>query len=149
MVHLHRKALGTGLATALILAVTAAPAALAQATGPYGIGDMRSPDARDAADARQVAQPTGPYGIGDLRSPDARDAADGRQIVVAGPPMWPVSPQTIPRPRAVASAPRSGVDWGSAGIGAAAVIGAFAIAAAGILGVRRRRVARPGSLSAR
>jgi hypothetical protein len=123
MVPTNCKTLCTGLATALILAVTAAPAAL--------------------------AQPTGPYGLGDLRSPDTRDAAAGRQIVATGPPTWPANPQPISRPRAIVSTPSSGLDWGSAGIGAAAVLGAFAIAAGGILGVRRHRVARPGSLSAR
>jgi hypothetical protein len=109
--HTHRKALGTGLATALILAVTAAPAALAQPL--------------------------------DLRSPDARDAADGRQIVAIAPPTWPASPQPITTPRVVVSAPSSGLDWGSAGLGAAAVVGAVAIAAAGVVGLRRRRIARP------
>jgi hypothetical protein len=60
-----------------------------------------------------------------------------------------VNPQPITRPRAVASAPSWDLDWSSAGIGAAAVLAAFAIAAAGVLGLRRRRVARPGSLIAR
>jgi hypothetical protein len=109
--HTHRKALGTGLATALIVAVTAAPAALAQPL--------------------------------DLRSPDARDAANGRQIIATGPPTWPASPHPITTPRVVVSAQSSGLDWGSAGVGAAAVIGAVAIASAGILGLRRRRIARP------
>jgi hypothetical protein len=135
MFHNHRKALGTGLATALTLAVTAAPAALAQPINPP------SRDARHAAASTQR--------VNDLRSPDTRDAADGRQIVDTGPPTWAVNPHPITRPRAIASAPSSGLDWGSAGIGAAAVLGAFAIAAAGILGVRRRRVARPGSLTTR
>jgi hypothetical protein len=135
MFHTHRRALGTGLATALTLAVTATPAAVAQPIDP------RSADARDGAASTQR--------VNDLRSPDTRDAADGRQIVGTGPPTWAVNPQPIAAPRAIASAPSSGLDWGSAGIGAAAVLGAFAIAAAGILGVRRRRVARPGSLTAR
>jgi hypothetical protein len=135
MFHTHPRALGTGLATALTLAVTAAPAAVAQPINP------RSPDARHAAASTQR--------VTDLRSPDTRDAADGRQTVTTGPPTWAVNPQPITRPRAIASTPSSGLDWGSAGIGAAAVLGGFAIAAAGILGVRRRRVARPGSLSAR
>jgi hypothetical protein len=135
MFHTHPRALGTGLATALTLAVTAAPAAVAQPINP------RSPDARHAAASTQR--------VTDRRSPDTRDAADGRQTVTTGPPTWAVNPQPITRPRAIASTPSSGLDWGSAGIGAAAVLGGFAIAAAGILGVRRRRVARPGSLSAR
>jgi hypothetical protein len=135
MFHTHPRALGTGLATALTLAVTAAPAAVAQPINP------RSPDARHAAASTQR--------VTDRRSPDTRDAADGRQTVTTGPPTWAVNPQPITRPRAIASTPSSGLDWGSAGIGAAAVLGGFAIAAAGILGVRHRRVARPGSLSAR
>jgi hypothetical protein len=110
MFHNHRKALGTGLATALIVAATAGPAAHAQPI--------------------------------DLRSPDARDAAQPTHVVVAGPPTWPVNQQPITRPRAVASAPSSGLDWGSAGIGAAAGIGAVAIALVGMGGLRRR-VARP------
>jgi hypothetical protein len=135
MFHTHPRALGTGLATALTLAVTAAPAAVAQPINP------RSPDARHAA----ASTPR----MTDLRSPDTRDPADGRQTVATGPPTWAVNPQPITKPRTIASTPSSGLDLGSAGIGAAAVLGAFAIAAAGILGVRRRRVARPGSLSAR
>jgi hypothetical protein len=85
-----------------------------------------------------LARPT------DLRSPDARDAAQPTHVVVAGPPTWPVNQQPATRSRAVASAPSSGLDWGSAGIGAAAGLGAFAIALAGI-GVLRRRVARPAA----
>jgi hypothetical protein len=126
----HRKALGLALATALILAATAVPGALAQPVNPYG------PDAGDAANQNQPPV--------DLRSPDARDAAT-RQIGVAGPPTWPARPQPIPEPRVIVSAPDSGLDWGSAGIGAGAVIGASAIALAGTLALRRRRVARPAS----
>jgi hypothetical protein len=37
----------------------------------------------------------------------------------------------------------SGFDWGSAGIGAAGGVGAFAIALAGIAGTRRRRLPHP------
>jgi hypothetical protein len=133
MFHTHRKALGTGLATALTVAVTAAPLALAEPA------DLRSPDARDAAASTPHAT--------DLRSPDARDAAQPAQIAVAGPPTWPGNPQPITGPHAVASAPPSGLDWSSAGIGAAAVVGACALALVGIGGLRRRRVARPGSVT--
>jgi hypothetical protein len=41
----------------------------------------------------------------------------------------------------------SGFDWGSAGIGAAAGVGAFAIVLAGTAGMRRRRPARPRSVA--
>ncbi len=46
-----------------------------------------------------------------------------------------------------APATSSGFDWGSGGIGAAAGIGAFAIALAGSAGMRRRRVGRPPSVT--
>jgi len=42
-----------------------------------------------------------------------------------------------------------GLDWGSAGIGATTVLGAFAIALAAITGLRRRRIARPRALPTR
>ena len=148
MFHTHRKALGAVLASALTLAATAAPGALAQPINPrspYAASrtqpatDVRSPDARDAADRTQPPP--------DLRSPDARDAAAGRQIAVAAPPTWPTSPQPITRPRVVVSAPDSGLDWPSAGIGAGTIIGALAIALVGSVGLRRRRIARPGPVT--
>jgi hypothetical protein len=109
MFHTRCKALGTGLATALIVAATAAPAALAHPA--------------------------------DLRSPDARDAGQRTHVVVPAP-AWPANPQPVAAPRVVASAPSSDFDWGSAGIGAAAGLGAFAIALVGVAGLRRR-VGRP------
>lgn len=134
MFHRLRRALGVGLASAVALGTTTAPGALAQTID-------RPPDARGGAASM--------HGVNDLRSPDARDAAQGRQTVGTPAPTWPVNPQPIAGPRAVASAPPSGLDWSSAGIGAAAVLGAVGIAAAGIVGLRRRRIARPGSLTAR
>jgi hypothetical protein len=92
MFHTHRKALATGLATALTLGAMASPAALAQPT--------------------------------DQHSSSTRVAAQPAHVVVAGP--------------------SSGLDWGSAGIGAAAGLGACGIALAGIGGLRRR-VARPAA----
>jgi hypothetical protein len=133
--HLHRTALSAGLATTLALAVSGAPAALAQRN------DLRTPDARDAAAAIRTAT--------DLRSPDARHVDAGGRIVAAGPPTWPLTPQPLNRPRAAVSAPpTSGLDWSSAGIGAAALLAALALALVGIGGVRRR-LARPRSLTAR
>jgi hypothetical protein len=135
MFHLHRTALSAGLVTTLALAVSAAPAALAQPI------DLRSPDARDAAAAIRSAT--------DLRNPDARHADAGGRIVAAGPPTWPLTPQPLNRPRSAVSAPPpSGLDWSSAGIGAAALLAALALALVGIGGVRRR-LARPRSLTAR
>ena len=51
-----------------------------------------------------------------------------------------------PRPASHAGA-AWGLDWGSAGIGAATVLGALAIALAAITALRRRRIARPRALS--
>jgi hypothetical protein len=95
-----------------------------------------------AAAIAAIAAPASLAQTSDLRSPDAQDAAAGR-IVATGPPTWPASPQPVTTPRVVVSASSSGLDWGSAGVGAAAVLGTFAIAAAGVLGLRRRRIARP------
>jgi hypothetical protein len=65
----------------------------------------------------------------------------------AAPPTWPANPEPVAGSHAVGTAPASGLDWGSAGIGAAAGLGAFAIALALAGGLRRRRIARPRSLT--
>lgn len=57
-------------------------------------------------------------------------------------PTWPVDPQVIPREHEVVADAGSSFDWDSAGIGAATVLGAFAMGTAGLAVVRRRRVAR-------
>jgi hypothetical protein len=51
----------------------------------------------------------------------------------------PPSPHPIGAHVATTSASSSGFDWGSAGIGAAAVIGALLIALGAAAGLRRRR----------
>ncbi len=73
--------------------------------------------------------------------------SSGRPIAVAAPPTWPVAPRPITRTHAADDAQTSGLDWDSAGIGATAAAGAFAIALAGIARLRRRRFARIGSLT--
>ena len=66
----------------------------------------------------------------------------------AAPPTWPPNAEAIARSDAIANAPAAAsLDWGSAGIGAAAGIGAFAIALAFAGGLRRRRIARPRSVT--
>jgi hypothetical protein len=75
----------------------------------------------------------------DLRSPDVRDAAAGSKIVVTAAPSWPANPQPVALPHVVVSSSDPGFDWGSAGIGAGSVVGAFAIAVCGTVGLRRRR----------
>jgi hypothetical protein len=81
--------------------------------------------------------------------PPAELFAGNATAPAAGPPTWPANPKPIARPPAVVNAPASGLDWGSAGIGGAAALGAFAITLAGIVGLRRRRSARPRPLITR
>jgi hypothetical protein len=103
----------------------------ASLTAVLAAAALAGPAAAVPADAHN--QPNGWYAgkstiQGSLPSDSSRDPATA--IVRQGPP---------------ADVPSSGFDWGSGGIGAAAGIGAFAIAIAGTAGMRRRRVARPPS----
>ena len=61
----------------------------------------------------------------------------------------PQSPEPAPIVRTAASYDEtpSGFDWSSAGIGAAAGVGAFAIALAGIAGTRSRRLPHAGPIA--
>jgi hypothetical protein len=63
------------------------------------------------------------------------------------PLTWPAEPEPVADSHPIVNAQASGLDWGSAGIGAAAGIGAFASALALTAGLRRRRIARPRSLT--
>jgi hypothetical protein len=95
MFHIHRKALGTGLATAVTLATTAAPGALAQPINPQQ--PRRSPRRGVDAARERSAQPGRPGRR--RRPPDRRDqpadvarepaadhqAARGRERAVLGP----------------------------------------------------------------
>jgi hypothetical protein len=126
------------LTTTALLAVCAAPAAaipyedLRNTSQPAPQGqDLRSPDARDAAEHRGVyaAKPDrGPYVLNrDYGSPDAVDAA--RDLP---PVQTPVSVVTVDNPS-------SGFDWGDAGIGAAGMMALFSIAAGSALLITTRR----------
>src|SRR5436189_3709226 len=55
----------------------------------------------------------------------------------SGPPTWPAHPQPLHAPVAVATTAGEGFDWGSAGIGAAAMAGLILIALAGVISIRR------------
>ena len=57
----------------------------------------------------------------------------------------PPSPQPVGHHVAAASPSSSGFDWGSAGIGAAVVVGAFLIALGGAAGLRRRGQMQPAA----
>lgn len=82
-----------------------------------------------------------------IAAPASAVAAGGGQAPetpVPSPPTWPVDPQVIPPPQDVTpdAVSASGFDWDSAGIGAATVLGAFAMGTAGVAVVRRRRSTR-------
>jgi hypothetical protein len=87
--------------------------------------------ANDSATANVYVPPAALY--------TARPANDSATANVYVPP----NPQPVNRPAPAAAAPAnassSGFDWGSAGIGAALVTGAFLIALGGAAGLRRRR----------
>jgi hypothetical protein len=107
--------------------ITAGVAAIALAA-PAVAGaqhiDLRSPDARDAAQ-----KSLRPHGI-DLRTPDARDAADRITSRPLAPP-----PVRIEQPSSA-----NGFSWGDAGIGAAGMLGVVGVVTGvGLLTVRRRR----------
>jgi hypothetical protein len=117
--------------TILTLTAVLAACAVPGYAGAQGAQDLRSPDARDAAEH------TGLYDSDvtptqDLRSPDARDAARDVQ---------PISTPTTAPVADVASTPEN-FDWGDAGIGAAVTLALLAIGAGSLLllaGPRRRR----------
>jgi len=129
--------------------------------------DMRSPDARAAAqgttpaaidlrspDARAVARDTTPAAI-DMRSPDARAVArdttpaaiDLRSPDARGTTGVPTFEPGVVAPTHVVHVPANGFQWGDAGIGAAATLGLIALCGGVLLLLtsrrRDRRVPRP------
>ena len=144
------------LAQIIVMAGLATTALTGTAFGNDATGqDLRSPDARDAAqsttsgidlrspDARDAAR--GPAGsdvaktseVTDLRSPDARDAADTSTFKPGG--------ASTPHIVRVTS---SGFEWSDAGIGAAAMLGLIALCGGVLLLVssRRRERRMPGAI---
>jgi hypothetical protein len=77
----------------------------------------------------------------------ARGPAGGHYDYYAGASAIQSSTRPTAEPAQASGAPSWGLDWGSAGLGAATVLGALAIALAAITGLRRRRIARPRALS--
>ncbi len=134
--QLHRRLPLVGLAVAAPTAA-ARPALDGPLTPPaatVGGVDVRTPDARDAADHRGVYEPrAATVGGVDLRMPDTRDAADHYD------PAYVAAPAPAP-----SADDDGGFDWGSAGIGAgSAVAGLGALGFAGLTLGRRRRTALP------
>jgi hypothetical protein len=133
------------LAAALTTAALAGPAAAVsadthnQSTASHAV-TLRGSQGERAAATALAGPPTWPTNPQPITRPRAVAAT-----ALAGPPTWPTNPQPIAHPSAVVNAPDSGLDWLSAGIGAAAT-GLFAIALVGIPGLRRR-ITRPQSLT--
>ena len=90
--------------------------------------DLRSPDARDAARGPAASDVAKTSEITDLRSPDARDATG---ISTSKP-----DPASTPHVVQVAS---NGFEWSDAGIGAAAMLGLIALCGGVLLLVSSRR----------
>jgi hypothetical protein len=124
--------------TALLMAVSIAPAAYAMPLGPDPGGgqtarepgasptqDLRSPDTRDAV--RQALA----HQARDLRSPDARDAARGTEISPVNRPSVPPLPSV--------ETPSSGFQWDDAGIGAAVMLALLSVGTGTVLLVGRHR----------
>lgn len=118
--------LATALATVTLASSAAAhdsPRSLQYDGAPSQ--DLRSPDARDAAEGRTTSTPV-PPAYQDRRSPDTRDAADGRGTAFAAAPVITVTGA-------------DGFKWSDAAIGAGGATGLLAIATAGGIAVRHRR----------
>jgi hypothetical protein len=118
---MNQSRLTRSAALGLALAALAAPTAGAQQ-------DLRSPDARDAAQAAEARQDQPAQ---DLRSPDARDAGEGRGTFNA--PEVTVVKVTDPSPAS------GGLDWGDAGIGAGGLLGLILLGLGGALAVVHHR----------
>ena len=116
--------------TRTITASLAAVLGAAALAGPAAAGQH---SANDSAKANVYVPPAAVY--------TAAPANDSAKANVYVPP----NPQPINRRVPATSASPSGFDWGSAGIGAAVVVGAFLIALGGAAGLRRRRHRQPAA----
>jgi hypothetical protein len=118
---MNHSRLTRSAALGLALAAVAAPTAAAQQ-------DLRSPDARDAAQAAEAQQEQPRQ---DLRAPDTRDAARGVGTFSA--------PDVIVVKLVEPASPSGGLDWGDAGIGAGGLLGLILLATGSALAVMDRR----------
>jgi hypothetical protein len=138
---LTRSTLTAALAALLLAApsATAKPADIharlhefAAAADPQ---DLRSPDARDAANRSQspTSSPAGTKSRSqDLRSPDTRDVAGGREFPA---PPTVITLKPVPDREPVAS----GFDWVAAAAGVGTALGLILLIPAGSLLSRRRK----------
>jgi hypothetical protein len=123
--------------TLFAFVVFAAPAPAEPAssflTDPYYNQDLRSPDARGAANPRGESVWVRPSQ--DLRSPDTRDAA----LISQGLMEQPTTTITVdPTPDPAGPPPSNGFHWLDAAIGAAGALGLTLIATGTTVAVRRR-----------
>jgi hypothetical protein len=118
---MDRARLTRSTAVGLALAALAASPVAAQQ-------DLRSADARDAAQAAEARQD---QRLQDLRSADARDAAEGRGTFKA--------PEVTVVKVTEASPARGGLDWGDAGIGAGGLLALILLGLGGALAVVHHR----------
>jgi hypothetical protein len=116
--------------TRTITASLAAVLGAAALAGPAAAGQQ---GANDSAKANVYVPPA----VLATTAP-AKDSAKANVYV-------PPNPQPVNGHVASTSSSSSGFDWGSAGIGAAAVIGAFLIALGGAAELRRRRQIQPAA----
>ena len=146
---MRRHALITTLTSALVASLIAvAPSSASDLRSPdardaanavvlrhAALSELRSPDTRDAADAvvlEHAAQ-------SDLRSPDARDAADGTTQAALAQERY-YSSYGTPEPVQVPLArPQSHVDWAPIGIGTGLLL--LCIVGVGVIVRTRRTVA--------
>jgi hypothetical protein len=145
----------------LLSAPLAALAALAVSAAPVAASPADAAHNRSAIEADTHDRPNRWYaGESTIQASTHSDTTKPNMFVLTpelghggaaapspAPPTWPPNPEPITGSHAIDNAPASGLDWGSAGIGAAAGIGAFAFALALAEGLRRRRIARPRSLT--
>jgi hypothetical protein len=93
--------------------------------------------ANDSAKANVYVPPAGLYSVA-----PANDSAKAN-VYVPPAALYAVAPANRHVPAASASS--TGFDWGSAGIGAAVIVGAFLIALGAAAGLRRRRPIQPAA----
>jgi hypothetical protein len=140
-----------------IITVAALAASALPASDVMAQQDLRSPDARDAANhaAQNELQRAPQPGAQDFRTPDARDAAKHRGLyeLDRAPQPGPqdlrspdardaarnLPPVQIPAPTVEVREPSGGFDWGDAGIGAAGMLALLSLAAGSALLVSTRR----------
>jgi hypothetical protein len=116
--------------TRTITALLATVLGVAALAGPAAAGQHA---ASGSAKANVYVPPAALY--------TAAPANDSAKANVYVPP----NPQPISGHVPAASASPSGFDWGSAGIGAAVVVGAFLLALGGAAGLRRGRQSQPAA----